>query len=219
MKKCKKCGKGFEPIKGLVNYCSLECRNSRSWSEEDKKKKSISAKNSKKVLSANRDKDKINKQWETRRLNGGGKLLKKEMICTYCCETFISERTPSGENFRTWCSSECYINIKRKNFKGKNVTYKNVKMDSKWEKKLAIFLDDKNIKWERPEYIIWLDNDGVERKYFPDFYLPEYDVYLDPKNPLLMETQKEKLEIIESKVTLIYGDLDYVMHKVRGLIV
>jgi len=41
MNKCKKCSKEFEPVKGLVNYCSLECRNSRSWSEEDKKKKSI----------------------------------------------------------------------------------------------------------------------------------------------------------------------------------
>lgn len=55
MNKCKKCGKDFEPVKGLVNYCSLECRNSRSWSEEDKKKKSISAKSSEKVMIVNRN--------------------------------------------------------------------------------------------------------------------------------------------------------------------
>lgn len=46
---CKKCGKDFQPVKGLVNYCSLQCRNSRSWSNEDKKKKSTSAKNSNKL--------------------------------------------------------------------------------------------------------------------------------------------------------------------------
>lgn len=46
---CKKCGKEFQPVKGLVNYCSLQCRNSRSWSNEDKRKKSISAKNSNKL--------------------------------------------------------------------------------------------------------------------------------------------------------------------------
>lgn len=51
MKKCKKCNIDFEPTKGLINYCSLECRNSRVWSEEDKLKKSISAKNSDKVKS------------------------------------------------------------------------------------------------------------------------------------------------------------------------
>jgi Zn finger protein HypA/HybF involved in hydrogenase expression len=53
MKNCKKCGNKFEPVKGLLNYCSLECRNSRTWSIEDKEKKSISAKNSEKVKMAN----------------------------------------------------------------------------------------------------------------------------------------------------------------------
>lgn len=54
MKNCKKCDKKFEPIKGLINYCSLECRNSRTWSDEDKLKKSEAAKKSDKVLIANR---------------------------------------------------------------------------------------------------------------------------------------------------------------------
>lgn len=49
MCKCKKCGTDFEPQKGFVNYCSMECRNSRTWSDEDKLKKSESAKNSEKV--------------------------------------------------------------------------------------------------------------------------------------------------------------------------
>jgi hypothetical protein len=49
MKNCKKCGNSFETQKGLLNYCSIECRNSRTWTEEDKKKKSESAKNSEKL--------------------------------------------------------------------------------------------------------------------------------------------------------------------------
>lgn len=49
MKKCKKCGDEFTPMKGLKDFCSLSCRNSRTWSEEDKLKKSISAKKSEKV--------------------------------------------------------------------------------------------------------------------------------------------------------------------------
>jgi hypothetical protein len=39
MKECKKCNKGFLPSKGLVSYCSLQCRNSRVFSEETKTKK------------------------------------------------------------------------------------------------------------------------------------------------------------------------------------
>ncbi len=53
MKKCKKCDKEFEPQKGLLNYCSIKCRNSRTWSNEDKIKKSVSAKKSEKVKTAN----------------------------------------------------------------------------------------------------------------------------------------------------------------------
>lgn len=49
MKNCKKCNKDFEPKKGLINYCSLVCRNSRVWNDEDKLKKSISNKTSIKV--------------------------------------------------------------------------------------------------------------------------------------------------------------------------
>jgi len=49
MKNCKKCNNQFEPTKGLINYCSLKCRNSRVWTEEDKLKKSNSAKSSEKV--------------------------------------------------------------------------------------------------------------------------------------------------------------------------
>ena len=77
MKNCKKCGEEFEPQKGLVNYCSSICRNSRDWDENDKKKKSISAKASEKVEVANknRPKDFYLKVGETRRLNNKKKIL------------------------------------------------------------------------------------------------------------------------------------------------
>lgn len=40
MKNCKKCNTEFEPQKGLLNYCSLTCRNSRIQTEENNKKRS-----------------------------------------------------------------------------------------------------------------------------------------------------------------------------------
>lgn len=58
MKNCKKCGNEFEPQKGLIDYCSLTCRNSRTWTEEDKQKLSETMKNSEKVkLNAIKTKD------------------------------------------------------------------------------------------------------------------------------------------------------------------
>ena len=78
MKLCKKCGKEFEPIKGLINYCSLECRNSRDWTEEDKKKKSVSAKNSeklKKQLNSIRTEEVYDKIVKTKKQNHIKKIL------------------------------------------------------------------------------------------------------------------------------------------------
>ncbi len=46
---CKKCDNIFIPKKGLINYCSLKCRNSRQWLDVDKLKKSDSAKGSIKI--------------------------------------------------------------------------------------------------------------------------------------------------------------------------
>ena len=50
MEKCKKCGKDFIPQKGLKQYCSLKCRNSRNFTEESRKLKSKSALNSLKII-------------------------------------------------------------------------------------------------------------------------------------------------------------------------
>ena len=72
-----------------------------------------------------------------------------------------------------------------------------VMLDSSWEEILAIRLDELNIKWIRPTNPIkWIDKNGVTRNYFPDFYLMDFDIYLDPKNPYAYASQKDKIEII-----------------------
>jgi hypothetical protein len=80
MKNCKKCGNKFEPEKGLVNYCSLQCRNSRTWSQEDKTKKSTSAKNSEKlrIANTNRPEEFWLKIAKTRKENHKKQILKSE---------------------------------------------------------------------------------------------------------------------------------------------
>jgi hypothetical protein len=73
-----------------------------------------------------------------------------------------------------------------------------VLLDSKWEELLAIRLDSLGIVWNRPTVpIMWIDVSGKARKYFPDFYLPQYDLFLDPKNPHALNVQKEKLDVLK----------------------
>lgn len=76
------------------------------------------------------------------------------------------------------------------------------KFDSTWEDALANRLDELDIVWERPAPIKY-EIGGKLRNYFPDFYLPEHDLYLDPKNPYAESQQQEKLKIVSSLINLI----------------
>lgn len=76
------------------------------------------------------------------------------------------------------------------------VEYKGILLDSSWELALAKRLDKLNIIWERPKPLPWIDEEGQKHNYFPDFYLPEKNLYLDPKNPHAIRVQKKKLELL-----------------------
>lgn len=71
-----------------------------------------------------------------------------------------------------------------------------VNLDSSYERNLAKLLDNNNINWIRPEPLKWYSNDGSVHHYFPDFYLTEYKIYLDPKNEYCFNVQKDKIEYI-----------------------
>lgn len=72
-----------------------------------------------------------------------------------------------------------------------------VMLDSSWEEALAKRLDDTGVEWIRPEVPIeYVGIDGRIHNYFPDFYLPKHNLYLDPKNPAAVSAQKDKLDIL-----------------------
>ena len=76
-----------------------------------------------------------------------------------------------------------------------------VMLDSSWEEVLAKRLDETGVDWIRPkEPIPYVTTDGKTHNYFPDFYLPKYDLYLDPKNPYAVSVQKDKLIILKKTV-------------------
>lgn len=77
MKKCKLCSKEFEPKKGLVNYCSVSCANTRVFTQEAKDRISDALKKSDKFLKSEREKliakekkrEQISKTWEEKLLS------------------------------------------------------------------------------------------------------------------------------------------------------
>lgn len=131
------------------------------------------------------------------------------------------------------CSPNCYKELLRKKARanpncGGDTNYKKYKyngiwMDSKWEVELASWMDTKNILWERDRkkhQFQWTDKDGNKRRYYPDFYLPVYDVYLDPKNKYLIKVDNYKIThvIKENKIKLFWGLLDDVKKEIDILL-
>ena len=72
-----------------------------------------------------------------------------------------------------------------------------VLLDSSWEEALALRLDELNINWIRPKPIEWLDKNNKPHNYFPDFYLIDYDIYLDPKNDIVYNRSIDKIEALK----------------------
>ena len=77
---------------------------------------------------------------------------------------------------------------------------KQTTLQSSYELLCAKILDNLNIKWFRPSYLKYDD-----KKYFPDFYLPNFDIYLDPKNNYKALQDEEKInKVIKENNVKVY---------------
>ena len=65
---------------------------------------------------------------------------------------------------------------------------KKITLQSSYENAVYEILCELGIQWERPKALKY---DG--RNYFADFYLPEYNLWLDPKNDFKAKQDEEKI--------------------------
>lgn len=115
------------------------------------------------------------------------------------------------------CTIECARSYTIRNgIKSKQHIHNGVALDSSWESTLAHWLDNHNIEWIRPKHLLYVLDDKP-KKYFPDFYLPKYNLYLDPKNPYRLKIDLRKMQVIEKQVTILYGDLSYIISHLETL--
>jgi hypothetical protein len=90
------------------------------------------------------------------------------------------------------------------------ITYKGKKLGSSYEYEVALDLDKHNIKWDTCKKFYYIDPYGNVRRYTPDLYLPDYDIYLDPKNDFLINninpkigySDTEKIKLVENQNNL-----------------
>lgn len=67
-----------------------------------------------------------------------------------------------------------------------DIEYNGFKFHSTYESSLAENLDENHIKWIQPKRMPYRDLENKLHYYTADFYLPDYDIYLDPKNDFLI---------------------------------
>jgi hypothetical protein len=191
MKKCPKCGtQHSKPGK----FCSRTCANSRGQRTEEFKK----------IVSEKLTGRKIPREIIEKTIKSKNQISSfglPNTLCKICGKD-------TGSKTRKTCSKECYSKLcklqSQQNPKcgGQKHTHrskiKNINGDvfiseSSFEAKLSEILNSLGILWIRPNFVLYLDNDHNQRRYYPDFYLPEFNIYIDTKNDYLIKTDIDKI--------------------------
>ena len=208
---CEVCSKSHNGRYGSGRFCSASCARSYSSKKASNKTKIVKCFNCKKPLTVGLKS--VNKLFcdECKKTMKYSDSI-EEKICPICNNFFYIPK----EYPKTYCSREChnkredYKEIQRQHaFKNKfgghtsknSIHYKTqdgniVYLQSSYEVTVANILDDNNIQWNRPKPFIWIDAMNIKHRYYPDFYLQEYDIYLDPKNDFLITEHKEKIDLV-----------------------
>ena len=177
LKMCEVCGTEFNifPSQNFIKCCSSECSNY--------------------LRSINNPKPNLGKtKYDTLHLmkmslERKGKKRDKQTIKN------ISEETKKGMKkiYKEWLvknkkrdmsfMKDISWHEKRRKSKLKNIysgkfEYKGIYFKSNWERIVAKNLDKNNIKWKYEPQVFQLSNDEF---YTPDFYLPEYDKWIEVK--------------------------------------
>lgn len=211
-KKCNQCSNELPYNKRHNSFCSKSC--------------SASYNNSKRVISSSHKlKTSLSLKNTIRSLKRKNYCEIKLTNCKYCQNNFYQYY----QSNKVYCSKECRVTntiLSRKyiNGKRKNISYFSkyddsfINLESSWELTIAEYLDSKNIRWSRPKPITWFDSENKSHLYFPDFYLVDYNVYLDPKNPYCMMQDTEKMKKVKYIITLYFGNVEYLLSIINNLI-
>ena len=82
-----------------------------------------------------------------------------------------------------------------------------VYLQSSYEIKFAQLLEELHIEWSRPEPLTWLDNDGNDHRYYPDFKIGEK--YFDTKNSYLAVKDADKIKRVSKQNNVVVEIITY----------
>lgn len=189
IRKCKHCSEEFD----ISKYSKGWMANHTRWCPKNPKSKEYRKRNSNAIEAMNASKEKtgITNQFSKARLLG--EEIPKSPLAGIPNKNWKGKK--HTEKTKKIIRDKALASSHRRLKKGM-IFYNGIWLDSSWELALAKRLDELEIKWIRPEPISWFDDENIKHNYFPDFYLVDYDIFLDPKNPEARKKQRRKIEIL-----------------------
>jgi endogenous inhibitor of DNA gyrase (YacG/DUF329 family) len=186
---CLVCGKVVEykaRFKKEKCHCSRKCANTRFHSDETKNK-----------ISNSLTKDSITKICLFCKIEFSTKRKYRKFCSSQCSHTHIK----SDENYRSKISKKrtdyLMSNNHSKWFETKNVENKIIKVQGSWEYEFANSLNRLNILYDRKSVKVTNCN-----RYVPDFYLPDYNIFIEVKGFLYEKDKYKMLKAID------YSEID-----------
>lgn len=181
-------------------FCSRSCGNSRIRSEEFKRQRSEWAKANPRGFVANPVPGKPPTTLGALAIKAKWDALRPTLVCRECQIKF---EVPYSQRNRKYCSIACsnknkyHVNSNRK----KTSVYKGYRMDSGAELLFAQQCDQLNIKWHKntTEFFEFKSSDGKILKYYPDFYLEKFDIWVEIKGRRYIRPDDEQRRAAVSK--------------------
>lgn len=79
-----------------------------------------------------------------------------------------------------------------------NINGQEFVLQSSYEARLADILNDIKILWTRPAAFKYFDGEKG-RNYFPDFFLPKFNIFFDTKNDFLAKKDAQKIQQVKDQ--------------------
>ena len=97
------------------------------------------------------------------------------------------------------------------------IDYKGIKLNGSWEVLVAKLLDEYNIQWNRPTNPFKYEWNNSTHYYYPDFYLPEYDKYIEVKG-YERERDKCKYKVVPNLIVIKRKEIELIKKNVFNIV-
>lgn len=185
---CEYCNNHHNGLYGSGRFCNSKC--ARGFSTKNKrieinKKVSIKAKNNKPSLHVKEKIKESLKKFHKENPNFNKLTRPKKYIISKCqyCNGDIKHVSYKSRKYHNECWKKCSGGFRKNSTIVHKYTYNGIKLDSGAEFQFANFLEINNVKWIKNQtyFIEYIGVDCKKHKYYPDFYLSEFDIWVEIK--------------------------------------